>query len=59
MCSTCDPPDIYLPVVTLTMSAEKFFPICAIKRVKLVMFAQSAEIIQLQQLTLKQGLLDQ
>ena len=47
------------PVVTLTMSAQKFFPITAIKRVKALMFAQSAEIIRLQVLALEQGLLDQ
>jgi hypothetical protein len=35
------------PVVTLTMSAQKCFPICAIKSVKAPVFAQSAEIIPL------------
>jgi hypothetical protein len=61
--ASCAPREILLifisPVVTLTMSAQKFFPIPAIKRVKALMFAQSAEIIRLQVLALEQGLLDQ
>jgi hypothetical protein len=40
------------------MSAQKCFPITAIKRVKALMFAQSAEIIRRQVLALEQGLQD-
>jgi hypothetical protein len=50
------------PAVTLTMSAQKCFPICAIKSVKAPVFAQGAEIIPLlmpqQMLALEQGLRD-
>ena len=47
-------------VLTLTMSAQKFFPICAIKSVKAPVFAQGAEIIPEFQmlLALEQGLRD-
>jgi hypothetical protein len=47
-------------VVTLTMSAQKCFPNCAIKSVKAPMFAQGAEIIPVLEmlLALEQGLRD-
>jgi hypothetical protein len=47
-------------VVTLTMSAQKFFPICAIKSVKAPLFAQGAEVIPALELelALEQGLRD-
>jgi len=47
-------------VVTLTMSAQKCFPICAIKSVKAPLFAQGAEIIPVLEmlLALEQGLRD-
>jgi hypothetical protein len=47
-------------VVTLTMSAQKCFPICAIKSVKAPMFAQGAEIIPVLEMlqALEQGLRD-